>query len=64
MYFIIIMRSGLQCIYMYSLCFCRDAVFVLFLQGFGQADHKVTKDIVSRQFNYPDGNITWSNAGY
>lgn len=32
------------------------------LQGFGQADHKVAKDILSR--HYPDCTITCSNAGY
>ena len=35
---------------------------VLSLQGFGQADHEMTKHILSR--HYPKSNITCSNAGY
>ena len=54
------MISGLQCV-----CVSVEILnYVLFLQGFGQADHKMTKNILSKQFNYPDDNITCSNAGY
>lgn len=33
-------------------------------QGFGQADHAKTQELLYHHYNYPDGNITWSNAGY
>lgn len=32
--------------------------------GFGLANHKVTQELLYRKYSYPDGNITWSNAGY
>jgi len=32
--------------------------------SFGQANHKLTQELLTRKYNYPEGNITWSNAGY
>lgn len=31
-------------------------------QGFGQADHKISCDLISKK--YPDYKVTWSNEGY
>ena len=33
-------------------------------QSFGQADHKLTQQLLCKKFKYPEGNVTWSNAGY
>ena len=51
---------------MCDLAATRDSVIMSLnlLQGFGQADHKVTCSILSSHYGYPDGNITWSNSGY
>ena len=35
-----------------------------FMQGFGKADHKVTKDVLCKALNYPNNNVTWRNTGY
>ena len=37
---------------------------IVFSQSFGQADHKLTQQLLYKKFKYPEGNITWSNAGY
>ena len=42
--------------------YSKMALMFTVLQGFGQADHEKTKEVLSRE--YPERLITCSNAGY
>ena len=43
-----------------------NIIFLVYimLQGFGQANHQVTQQLIQKAYDYPKENITWSNGGY